>query len=114
MTLSKLDKFGELLMKYSRDNTIEVWDMMLNLDMKGSTAEKVSTLLSSFSNDQIETVKQLLPLIVDEQLHNFLFMFEDNENLSINLNGTPLESDGFNGELYTEDGWIERFSTARK
>ncbi|MDE6209993.1 MAG: hypothetical protein K2M73_10030 [Lachnospiraceae bacterium] len=49
-------------------------------------------------------------------LDSFLFMVEQHEDIcllydNINLNE---ESDGLSGELYTEDGWIEKYSSQRK
>ena len=44
-----------------------------------------------------------------------LCMFEDHEELKLLLNEENLveESDGLAGELYTEDGWIKRYSKQR-
>ncbi|MDF2859636.1 MAG: hypothetical protein K0Q87_5487 [Neobacillus sp.] len=59
----------------------------------------------------------VVPKIVDTTLHHLLWTFEQNELIDINVaNGDSKQisikeiSDGLAGELYTEDGWISRFS----
>jgi len=114
-----LDKFGEVLMQSVRDRTISNCDKILNGQMKGITAQQVIEKLEGFSDEQIETLKWIIPQIVDESLHNFLFMIEECNNINVevqinNETGNVRElSDGLAGELYTEDGWIFRFSKER-
>lgn len=42
-------------------------------------------------------------------------MFEQNEELELKCNDKNLvqESDGLAGELYTEDGWIQKYTNQR-
>jgi len=114
-----LDKFGEVLMESVRDRTISNWDMILNGKMKGLSAQQVRERIKGFSEEQIETLKWIIPKIVDVGLHNFLVMIEEYENINVEVisndkNGNIRElSDGLAGELYTEDGWIFRFSKER-
>ena len=115
-----LHLFGQILMKYVRDETISTWDMMLEGKMKGLTAQEVTSKMSSFSSEQVEILKWMLPKIVDQNLHNLLIMFEENDELFLGVNSENGEleeikeiSDGLAGELYTEDGWIQRFSKER-
>ena len=115
-----LEFFGQKLMKYVRDETISTWNMILEGKMKGLTAQEVNSKMASFNSEQIEVLKWMLPKIVDQNLHNMLFMIEENEEvfLGINSDNGKLEelkelSDGLAGELYTEDGWIQKFSSER-
>jgi hypothetical protein len=53
--------------------------------------------------------------MVDQALHNTLFMFEQNTDWKISNEKQGISSlnnlsDGLAGELYTEDGWIHQFS----
>lgn len=45
-------------------------------------------------------------------MHNMLFMLEEHEEIEMLYAGENIveESDGLSGELYTEDGWIEKYS----
>lgn len=115
-----LDVFGELIMKHVRDETVSTWDRMLDGQMKGLTAQDVNKKVSSFSEEQLEIIKWMIPKIVDQGLHNLLVMFEESDELFLGLNrengdkeDIKEESDGLSGELYTEDGWIKRFSKER-
>lgn len=110
-----LDLFGELLIKQVRDETISEWDMILNGKMKGVTAKEVKNRISSFNQEQLEVLKWIVPQIVDLNLHNLLFTIEESDELFVAIDDKEIkeESDGLAGELYTEDGWIRRFSNER-
>lgn len=119
MSANNLDKFGELLMESVRDRTISNWDKILNGKMKGLSAQQVMEKIEGFSEEQKEILKWIIPKIVDVGLHNFLAMIEECENINVEVisnggNSNIRElSDGLAGELYSEDGWIYRFSKER-
>ncbi|WBW96086.1 hypothetical protein [Oceanirhabdus sp. W0125-5] len=120
MEKNSLDILGQSLMKYVRDETILTWDKMIEGDMKGVTAQKVEERLSNFSEEDLESVKWIISKIVDQGLHNLLAMFEECEELFLGvkvdsgeIEDIKEESDGLSGELYTEDGWITKFSKQR-
>ena len=120
MKKNSLDVFGQLLMKYVRDETVSTWDRMIDGQLKGLTAQEVSKKTSDLSEEQLEVIKWMTPKIIDEGLHNLLFMFEECEELFLGLakekgryEDIKEKSDGLSGELYTEDGWIKRFSKER-
>lgn len=114
-----LDYFGTLLMSDVRDETITSWDMILNGKMKGITADQVRDKVSGFSDGQIRVLSWLIPKITDTCLHNLLVMIEQNTRVKVLVNDghTNIDikhiSDGLEGELYTEDGWIKKFSKER-
>lgn len=80
--------------------------------MKSVSAEDIQEKLAGFDNEQIDIIKWLISKVVDEGLYNILFMLEDHEDLKLSVPETDIkeESDGLPGELYTEDGWIPRYS----
>lgn len=55
-------------------------------------------------------------MVVDLSIHNMLCMLEDHSDFSLIKDGKNIAelSDGFSGELYTEDGWISKFSEQRR
>ena len=119
MNENVLDYFGEILMLEVRDRTIRNWDMILDGKMKGSVAQQVRDKMLNFNREQIEVLKWLIPQIVDLNLHNLLAMVEEHNEIKLgvydgetNKNINEI-SDGLAGELYTEDGWIKRFSENR-
>lgn len=110
-----LEGFGKLLMDRVRDDTISSVDRMLNGTMKGITAQKIQEKIKNFDKGQKEAVEWLVPQIVDLCLHNMLWMVEQEEEITLLYQGAELreESDGLSGELYTEDGWIQKYSSQR-
>lgn len=112
-----LDEFGEILMRSVRDRTISEWDRILDGKMKGSTAQKVLSRLEGFTEEQKDTLKWLLPQIVDFGLDNLLVMLEECRSINVVVvnhdgeSGNIRElSDGLAGDLY---GWIPQFSKER-
>ena len=110
-----LDYFGNKLMKEVRDETISSLDMMVEGKMKSITAQQVREKIATFNEEQIMTIKWLIPKITDLSLHNLLTMIEQNDDIKVMVgeNDIKEDSDGLEGELYTEDGWINRFSKER-
>lgn len=49
-------------------------------------------------------------------IDNMLCMLEDNEDFALIKDGENIAelSDGLSGELYTEDGWISKYSEQRR
>ena len=68
-----------------RDETITSWDMILDGKMKGITAQQVREKISSFNDEQIEVLKWLILKITDTNLHNLLVMFEQNNEIKVEV-----------------------------
>lgn len=107
-----LNEFGKMLITEVRDWTIGSMNKMIDGTMKGTTAELIKKNISILDKEQIEVLKWLIPEIVDFSLDSMLFMFEGHPDLQLVFRGVDLKevSDGLSGELYTEDGWIQKFS----
>ncbi|MCM3125997.1 MULTISPECIES: epimerase [unclassified Mesobacillus] len=118
MTAKFLDLFGEILMKNVRDEAIEQWEMTIQGKMKSEESQSVHNLISL--SGQSELINDLVPKIVDTTIHHLLWTLEQEEAIDITINNgnKPVSikemSDGLAGELYTEDGWINRFSNKAK
>lgn len=114
-----LDYFGKILITEVRDETITNWNMMLSGKMRGINAQQVRDKISIFNDEQLDVLKWLMPKIIDSSLHNLLLMIEQNDAIKVEVNDGQKDndikeiSDGLEGELYTEDGWISRFSKER-
>ncbi len=113
-----LDVFGEILIKRVRDEAIEQWEKTIHGELKSEESQRLYKQISS--SGQSELFNDLVPKIVDTTLHHLLWTFEQNELIDIVANGDSKQisikeiSDGLAGELYTEDGWISRFSSKNK
>ncbi|MGG4443728.1 epimerase [Brevibacillus fortis] len=120
MSKKALDFFGEALMSKVRDEAIIHWDYVTNGKMKGEHSEQIYNQLSEFTPEQRELVQRMIPKVVNTTLHYLLWMLEQEEaiDVAVKLESEEVESireisDGLTGELYTEDGWFERFSKQR-
>jgi hypothetical protein len=115
-----LDDFGRILIENVRDTTIEQWEMIVSGKMKGERGKRIKQILEpKFNEKQLDIVTDLVSQIVDSAVHNLLVTLEqeeievylsNNEQVKTNI---VLLSDGLAGELYTEDGWICKYSTKK-
>jgi predicted PhzF superfamily epimerase YddE/YHI9 len=120
MSKKFLDYFGELLITRVRDKAILEWDMIVDGKMKDASSKEIKKNLMKFNAEQIDLVRRLIPQIVDTTLHHLLWTLEQEKSIDVAVK-TDSEvvpsireiSDGLAGELYTEDGWIMRFSKQR-
>ena len=116
MSQVALDKFGQLLIKRVRDEAVTDWKMMIDGRMKGASAEKVREFLGRLSEAEKKLFSQLIPGVVDTVLHHLLWTVEQESDLYVGVetdNGIENLreiSDGLPGELYSDEGWIARFS----
>lgn len=105
--LTALDAFGRSLMQ-ARDDAAA---SMLTAKVEGgrSTARDPARILEAIPLAQRE--KHVLE-IIDATLGSLLAQLEWDEDIEILCRGRSIrhDSDGLPGELYTDDGWIRRFS----
>jgi hypothetical protein len=85
MSETAFDKFGKLLMSDVRDHGIDHWDKILSGEMKGNLAKQIHSMVSSFSDDQIETIHNLIPFVIDGIMHDLLYLFEESDWIKISL-----------------------------
>lgn len=118
MPESALDTFGQMLMSNVRDEAISDWKMIIDGRMKDESSERVRTTLASLSNAQRDAVLRLIPQVVDTVLHHLLWTLEQTENVNVSVQSNDEfvpslreASDGLSGELYSDEGWIARYSS---
>lgn len=112
---NNLDLFGEIFINEVRDRTISLFDDRVKGNMKGEPSQQLYKDVQTLNESQREIMYRIIEQVTDLSIHNMLCMFEDHEELKLLLNEENLveESDGLAGELYTEDGWIKRYSKQR-
>jgi len=114
--MSILDLAGKLITERVRDDTIDKSNDVIDGVLKSQQAQLIYEKLKHLSTNDKEAVKELIRLTVDSAIHNTLWLVEESPDvdLTVFFNDTEVhlseESDGLSGELYSEDGWIERFS----
>lgn len=117
MSHTLLNKFGYLLMTRVRDESIDHWRMIVSGKMKGERAVKLRQDLEKWGAAAEHAISEFVPHIVDTTLHNLLVLIEQEESLKlavedrgVRMNDIRELSDGLAGELYSDQGWISRFS----
>lgn len=117
MSQELLDRFGKLLMTRVRDKSITEWEKILSGQMKDAGSEVIRKQTEVFGPEQMQIFLRILPEIVDTTLHYLLWAVEQERSVDIvakDVNGVARSlrevSDGLAGELYSEQGWIARFS----
>lgn len=112
-----LEKFGNILITQVRDQAITQYDKTVAGKMISDISPTLSKDLSNFTEEQLLLIRKLIVGSIDSVIYNFLWMLEDNEDeieliysdetKKININQL---SDGLSGEIFTEDGWIAKYS----
>lgn len=107
-----LDKFGKVFIKEVRDRTIRLFNKKVQGVMKDKESQLLFEQVNKLSEEQQLLIDKIIPQIVDLSLHNMLCVFEEHDEFQIVIDGENIadRSDGLSGELYTSDGWIEKFS----
>ncbi len=121
LMIEKKDFFGKELMYSVRDPSISRFEDILNGKLKSKELMELTNKLNDFNEPEREFIKKLVITVVDNVIYNFLNMLEENEDtltLLVNNEGGEKEdivglSDGLSGELFTNDGWIGKFSHYR-
>ena len=110
--MNKLDVFGMLISEDLRDAAL---NRFLNIESGHCGSDRANELhkkLSSLSESDRELIRKVLTDVVDSSIHDFLFAIQASNRVKVlvdDMNVVDL-SDGLNGEIFTEDGWFERFS----
>ena len=110
-----LNLFGKLLMEEVRDIVIAAYYDIIEDNFVSEESKYLRSMIKKYNlnNDGLE---KFITEMVDRTIFKFLFLFEMNENFSItsNIDNTVVNlvevSDGLAGEIFTEDGWIKKFS----
>lgn len=110
--------FGEKIIKSVRDQTVFEFEATLSGKIKSERAIRLYSEISGFDKHQIDILRKFVFTSIDNVIYNTLNMLEQNEDnmrLLISQDGDNEKniveiSDGLSGELFTENGWIEKFS----
>ncbi|HCM1609722.1 DUF6547 family protein [Vibrio sp. TRT 21S02] len=111
--MKNIDEFGQLISKSLRDQALERCVDIIERKAKSQECIEIHDSLSSLTDEQISVVKRLVTSCVDTGIHDFLYTLgEKQDELSVSINGKNIvkESDGLNGELFSDDGWFAKYS----
>ena len=110
-----LEEFGKIFIKEVRDRTIDVFDRKTQGLMKSKESQLLFERVNKLNDEQKSLISDIIPQIVDLSIHNMLCLFEEHDEFQIIVGRENIAdiSDRLSGELYTSDGWIEKFSEQR-
>ena len=112
---SSLDDFGMELVD-ARDDAISQLDRLLAGGDRSERGSKLKSVVEALPPELLGPLRALTVDAIDNTLHLILWMFERSERFEIvdresgDDRSLARTSDGFSGEIYTEDGWFARFS----
>jgi hypothetical protein len=118
---NELERFGKILMERVRDQAILHWEKVLTGEMKDKSSKQLfEEFVQTFTEEQQQRIVDISSQVVDTTLHYLLLAIEEENRIIVltqNDEGEVVEikkiSDGLAGELYTEDGWILKYSKKR-
>ncbi|MBC2200185.1 hypothetical protein IA938_00100 [Listeria welshimeri] len=113
MDESNLTMFGKEFITSTRDRSIQHLESLLKQEIKAPSLQEVQHKISLMDVEEKEFLHLLGMMIVDNTLFNVLMMFEELEDkltLLANHENIVESSDGLAGELFTDAGWISKFS----
>ena len=109
--------FGAEFIKNARDRPISTFDDFASGKIKSEIGTAINKSLSTFSSDDQKKIRDMFILAIDLSLFEFLTMLEEGaESMSLIIKNDNVESnildgsDGLNGELFGDSGWIKSFS----
>ncbi len=116
-TTQKLELFGKEFITKVMDFSLNEYQMIKTGKMRSQQAKEISSIISSFNPVDEEKIDSIVLDVIGRLMHNTLRMFEESKGFSIaDKKVIPggediLEiSDGLSGELYGENGWVEKYS----
>jgi len=119
MDTTILDDFGKILMNQVRDMSVQEYEAIADGSVRAPRLKELSQRLMSLSDKELLLVNDVVMEVIDNVLFNLLNTLEEEEDEKLNLLYYDKEeiphnivklSDGLAGELFTEDGWIYKFS----
>jgi hypothetical protein len=112
-----LDEFGKSVMSDVRDDAIDFLEKLIAGKMADATSKDLRRRLPQLEPAGREAIGELLVAAVDATIARMLNYFEENDvevTIRDAADGSRRDirklSDGLVGELYTQDGWIAKFS----
>jgi hypothetical protein len=111
-----LDKFGEFYVRNLRDKMLQDLDMLLSGSWNAPGVQDLQQRLVALPEDGRALIREVAEHMVVTGMHDLLFALQeeaDNDDaIRLTVDGVEVakESDGMHGEIFSDEGWIARFS----
>lgn len=116
MSDPRLDKVGEFVTTRLRDRGIACAEQLIAGAWKAPALAGTQASVGRLSLEEQKLVREVVVESIDVAIHDFLFAlgetsgFESGVELRCAGVNVAELSDGLQGELFSEDGWVARFS----
>lgn len=113
---NELDVFGKFLITNTRDAILAESEALISGRSMELNSYKLTQKLADLSTEDIANARELIAKSVDSALSNFLCNLQSRKgqesDVRIMIGDTDItEMEAFlQGELHSDEGWIERFS----
>jgi hypothetical protein len=111
-----LDKFGSFIVKNLRDQALDDLEMLLRGAWKSSATQDMQRRLGLLTDDQKQLFREVANRVITTGMHEFLFALQEmsdaNKGVEVQVDGSNIASlsDGLHGEIFSEEGWIAKYS----
>ena len=115
MSQQSLDKFGKFIIENLYDKGIYKFMELKKGNFK-LHPNQTENPFDQFDESQIKVIEAILRKTLTGATHDFLFALEERNDLEediqvmVDQENIAELSDGLQGELFLEDGWINKFS----
>ena len=114
---NSLYKFGGFIIKHLFDKGFYKFIRLKKGEFNAPSLLDLQTDLKKFNDNEIDIIQTLVLEIMTSSMHDFLFAiqeFEDDIKINVNNENVAKLSDGLHGEIFTDDGWIKKYSDFKK
>ena len=111
-----LDKFGKIIIDNLRDKQIDYFKGLLEDKWKAEELKELQQKMKQFNQEERKILNELIENILTHSIHDFLFSIQENSDLDKGLEilianeNVATLSDGLHGEIFGDEGWIQKFS----
>ncbi len=113
---ASVDAFGRFLMANLRDEALEYYDLLTRGHWRAPELARLQGDLGALSARQRAILRRGVVATVDHAIHHFLLSLLEQEDdvgaIRVVAAGADVAalSEDLDGELYTADGWLARYS----
>lgn len=105
-----LSQFGHEFIKNTRDRTFKIYKKLKNNEMKVKDNLILYNKINNLNLDEQLILDDVVYEMVDLVLFNVLNFLEENTQIEFKDENINAITDGLAGELYSNEGWIRKFS----
>ena len=113
---ASVDAFGRFLMANLRDEALEYYDLLARGHWRGPQLAQLQRDVAALAEGQRAILRRCVLATVDHAIHHFLLSLleqdDDGGAIRVVAHGADVAalSEDLDGELYTADGWLARYS----